>query len=283
VYARGNVSERGFAGGRYGSVAGDRFGTATYYHGQAVSCRRWYGARGIWTPTWAAGHAWGWRPYGYDAAAWASAVWQTATWPALGNWIGWNTDPYDYDYGSNITLQGDNVYYGANPVGSLEQYYQGAVDLASSGGDATAGAAASNPDAAPPEGDDSQWLPLGVFGVMAKNQKTPDMTFQLAINKEGKIRGNSYDRKSDTTQPVVGAVDRKTQRVAWRTNKSDLVVETGLYNLTKDESKALVHRGQDEAEMDLLVRVKRPDDAKATSQSGAAPPVATPSGSPSTP
>ena len=94
---------------------------------------------------------------------------------------------------------------------------------------------------------------------MAGDQKTPSMVFQLTLNKSGVIRGNYYDQASQTNLPVQGAVDKKLQRAAWSVegNKS-LVVETGLYNLTKDESTALVHEGPDKTQQEVLVRMKLP-------------------------
>jgi hypothetical protein len=38
-----------------------------------------------------------------------------------------------------------------------------------------------------------------------------------------------------------------------------MVIETGLYNLTKDEAPALIHFGPDRTEQWLLVRLKNPD------------------------
>ena len=94
---------------------------------------------------------------------------------------------------------------------------------------------------------------------MAADKKTPDMVFQLAVDKSGTIRGNYYDQVTQTNLPVTGAVDKKSQRVAWKvTGGQGLVVETGLYNLTQNESTALVHFRADRTEQDLLVRVKQP-------------------------
>jgi hypothetical protein len=106
---------------------------------------------------------------------------------------------------------------------------------------------------------DTPWLPLGVFGLTASGQKTPNMVFQLAVNKDGVIRGNYCDPASQTNLPVQGAVDKKTQRAAWNVggNKA-MVVETGLYNLTKDESTALVHDGAGKTQQYVLVRMKQP-------------------------
>ena len=69
---------------------------------------------------------------------------------------------------------------------------------------------------------------------------------------------------------IQGSVDKKTQRVAFTVgdNKTD-VVETGLYNLTKDEAPVLIHFGADKTEQWLLVRLKdqKPssDDSSASS------------------
>ena len=42
-------------------------------------------------------------------------------------------------------------------------------------------------------------------------------------------------------------------------DKTSTIIETGLYNLTKDEAPALIHIGQDKTEQWLLVRLKNPD------------------------
>ena len=65
--------------------------------------------------------------------------------------------------------------------------------------------------------------------------------------------------KSDKTQTVQGQVDKDTQRVAICIGESeDVVVETGLYNLTQEEAPLLVHFGADKVENWLLVRLEDP-------------------------
>jgi hypothetical protein len=106
----------------------------------------------------------------------------------------------------------------------------------------------------------AQWLPLGVFGLMPTGQKSPQMVFQLAVDKNGVIRGNYYDPATKTNEAVEGAVDKKNQRVAWHVaGNKDMVIETGLYNLTQDESTALIHLGPDRTQQDLMVRMKQPE------------------------
>jgi hypothetical protein len=261
VYAQGAVAGRGIAAGPGGVAAGrgiaagggyaawgTRAWSLTYYHAQAVAGRRWFAGHPVFTPGWIGVHPWAWCPARYAPAAWAAAIWAPVTWASVGSWLGYGAAPtyYTYDYGDNIIYQDGYVYYGSQPAGTEAQYYQEAAGLASSGG----GAKISQ---------DTQWLPLGVFGLVAPGQQTPTMVFQLVVNKDGIIRGNYYDQVSQTNLPVHGAVDKKDQRVAWSVgNNKSLVVETGLYNLTQNESTALVHNGPDQTQQYVLVRMKQP-------------------------
>ena len=239
----------GTAGRDYAGGYGTHYFSPTYTHAQGLTAQRWWNGADVFTPGWAAGHPWGWCPGGYTAAAWATAASRTATWPAIGTWLGWNLTPAYYDYGENITYQNNYVYYGDQPAATTEQYYQQAVDLAS------ANTATSS--------DETQWLPLGVFGLMADGNTSPQMVFQLAVDKAGVIRGNYYDQVADTTVPVSGSIDRKDQRVAWHVGVTeDLVIETGLYNLTQDQSTALVHYGADKTQQYVLVRLKQPPEGQ---------------------
>ncbi|MGH7135356.1 MAG: protocadherin, partial [Pirellulales bacterium] len=61
--------------------------------------------------------------------------------------------------------------------------------------------------------------------------------------------------------PLIGAVNKPSQRVAMKIEGNDeVVVETGLYNLTNDEAPVLVHFGPDRQETRIFVRLKQPED-----------------------
>ena len=160
----------------------------TSYNGYGMYGKGWYGAHpGAWAPTgWTAGRAWG-----------------AATWPAVGASFGWggSVQPVYYNYGTNITYQGDQVYYGDQPVATADQYYQQASALAQS--------------APAPDPNSGEWLPLGVFALVQGDQSDPHYVMQLAVNKSGALAGNYSDLISGTNVPIHGAVDKKTQRVAW--------------------------------------------------------------------
>jgi hypothetical protein len=148
-------------------------GTVAASRGAAV--RNSFDGHGAFDRGWYTNH-----PGAWFAAGWgASTIWRAATWPAVGAWCGWgNAAPIVYDYGNNVTYQGDQVYYGDQPVATSDQYYQQASDIAQS-------APAAAPD---PQSDD--WLPLGVFSLIQGDQSDTNTMFQLAVNKAWVIAGN---------------------------------------------------------------------------------------------
>lgn len=179
------------------------------------------------------------------AAGWgANNAWRAASWDSAVAWCGCANYPVYYDYGNNVTYQDNDVYVNGQDTGTSAQYYDQASTLATTGTQAEA----------PSDGD---WLPLGVFALSKSGQSNSDVTIQLAVNKEGVVRGNYTDTVTHKTQLVHGSVDKQSQRVAFTVgDNTKNVVETGLYNLTKDEAPALIHFGTDRTEQWLLVRLK---------------------------
>jgi hypothetical protein len=156
--------------------------------------------------------------------------------------------PVYYDYGNTVTTQDNSVYINNQSMGTTQQYYEQAANLATTGAQA----------AAPADGD---WLPLGVFALTKTEQAKSDVSVQLAVNKQGVIRGNYTDNVTNANQIIQGSVDKQTQRVAFTVGQNTTnVVETGLYNLTKDEAPCLIHFGSDRTEQWLLVRLQQNQD-----------------------
>ncbi len=223
-------------------------------HAQGIAGQRWFNGNHLFTAGWSGTHPWAWRPAGYTSAAWAAACWRPLVWTSAAAIIGADVAPAYYDYGDNITYDDGDVYYGDQSIGTQQQYYQQAANIADSATDVSSS-------------DNGDWLPLGVFSLMAEGQKTPEMVFQLTVDKQGIIRGNYYDQVADTTVPVSGAINKQNQRVAWHVGSNkNLVIETGLYNLTKDQSTALVHFGPDRTEQFVMVRMKQPPEGEQTAQ-----------------
>jgi hypothetical protein len=149
-----------------------------------------------------------------------------------------------------VSYQDGNVYYGDQVYATQDEYAQQAIQIADSGRQAQ-----------PPQ--DEKWQPLGVFAMVKGDENTSNDIFQLALNKDGVLRGNYYNSASDSTQLVYGSLDKKGQRIAWIIgDKKDPVYETGLYNLTQDETTMLVHTGKDRTEQYKLFRVEQQEEKK---------------------
>ncbi len=224
---------------------------ATFANGQFVGGKTWGAVNGNFTRWNSYGPGWNNR---YPGAWWpgkwavAGSIWATAAWATTGDYCGCESEPMYYDYAENMTYEDGNVYYGEESLGTTEEYYDQTSQIAAQG----------------QETANEDWLPLGVYSLVQDGATETEKLLQLAVNKEGAIRGNYHDLLTDQVTPVTGAVDKQTQRVALQLegNKS-LVLETGLYNLTNDEAPVLIHLGKDEQAARVLVRLKQPEEGAA--------------------
>ena len=114
----------------------------------------------------------------------------------------------------------------------------------------------------------TEWLPLGVFALTNEGVNASSMYLQLALSKDGVIAGTFYNESTGATHPVEGMVDEKTQRAVWKAadgSNANLVMETGVFNLTKDQAPVLVHFGPEQTQTALLVRLdesERPESGR---------------------
>jgi hypothetical protein len=233
---------------RPGGAVAARQGTF-YVSGGALRTQGTYVRTGFryyhtFTPAWYARYPGVWRP-----ARWAAAtVWIAATWATVSSYCSYPATPVYYDYGTNVVYQGDTVYFDGEPGITTEQFTQRSIQYADAGRAAT-----------PAESE--EWQPLGVFALVRGEEQTSDKIFQLAVNKEGVIRGNYYDAVADNTLPVYGSVDKRTQRAAWSIGeKKDVVFDAGIANLTRDETPILVHYGTGDTQQFTLIRLEQPKE-----------------------
>ncbi|HOA72201.1 MAG TPA: hypothetical protein PL151_06525 [Phycisphaerae bacterium] len=227
----------------------------------------WHG--NVFGPDWWNHHyypAGGWNYWNnvnrYNYAYW----WGGTTWPVMTGWFAWPptevmTQPVYYDYGpgGNVTYRNNTVYVNEQPVGTSQEFAQTAAALAT-----------VPPPADPQQAAQTEWMPLGTFALSTDSRETtPSRLIQLAVNREGIISGTLYNTQTDQAQAVQGQVDKQTQRVAMRLGESqNVVLETGLYNLTQREAPALIHYGADKTENCLLVRLDAPKTAGAPAGAG---------------
>ena len=236
----------GFGVGGVGGVGGLNPVSASARYTTAAAVRNGYNYPGVYGAGWYANYPGAWYAPGWTA----NAVWNPCTWSTASVYCGYSeAPPVYYDYGNNVTYQDNSVYVNGENAGTTQQYYQQASTLASSGAAADA----------PSDGD---WLPLGVFALTKPDQTKSDVSVQLAVNKQGVIRGNYTDSAGNKNQVIQGSVDKESQRVAFTVgDDTQTVFDTGLYNLTKAEAPCLKHLGSDSAEQWLLVRLQQPDAA----------------------
>ncbi|HTM53055.1 MAG TPA: protocadherin [Pirellulales bacterium] len=239
----GSVAGRGFAARPGGVDAGFARVNPSGRYASVSSVRANFNNYGIYGAGWYGAHPGAWLATGWAAGA----AWNAATWAGVGGWFAYgDSQPmFNYNYGDNIVYDNGNVYFGNQYAGTSAQYYDQAAALAEGGNQA----ATSNAD----------WLPLGVFAFAPAGQKQSNVTVQLAVDKEGLVRGNYTDAFSGQPATIQGSVDKESQRVAWTVgdNKTN-VFEAGLYNLTRPETPVLVHFGKERTEQWLLVRLKQP-------------------------
>jgi hypothetical protein len=208
---------------------------------QAV--RNSFNASNVYRPQWWRDHPETWVPSGWAVGQ----AWQPASWANVAGFCEYgNVVPTSYNYGVNVTAQNGNVFVDGQNVGSTGDYSLQALNIAQ------AGAAVDVPAT-------GQWLPLGVFAMVRDEHQHPQLIVQLAINKQGLLRGNYIDELTESTLPIRGAVDKATKRAAWLVGSNQqTVMEAGLSDLTDPETPALIHKNG-KTEHWILVRLDRPN------------------------
>jgi len=190
-----------------------------------------------------------WSDYPGWAAMRITRPYRWATWGAVTGWVGYGaSEAVSYNYGDTVYYEGDTVYQGEQPIATAVEYTQQAETIA-----------ASAPEVAT---DAVDWLPLGVFALSQDGQSSgpaPSLFLQLAISKEGVIRGTLNNTATGKTLDVEGMVDKASQRCAWTVGgQSRPIMETGISNLTQDTAPALLHFADGQTQQWLMVRLEEP-------------------------
>ncbi len=185
----------------------------------------WYGQHnGAWGGWgWGAGNAWAPAAFG-TAAAWLGL---SALEPVAGGYTPIDTTVYTADQGSPAD---DDVNQTADDDAQPED-----IDVAKQ-----AAELAKTGQTDPPK--DTELLPLGVYSLAPQGQAEASAMLQLSVSKDGVLRGSYCDLLSNQAHPITGAVDKKTQRVAWTVSPNGKTLfETSLANLTQEKGPLSVH------------------------------------------
>lgn len=233
-----------------------RSGYGTYYASRTTlattggAVRTNFGYYRSFTPGWYARY-----PGAWFVAGWTTArIWSAPAWGTVASYCSYPAEPVSYDYGETVVYSGNTVVINGQTEVPAEQYTEQAAAIATVG----------KITKIDPKAEDFQ--PLGVFALVQEGDEKSTNIFQLAITKDGIIRGNYYNAVTDETQPVYGSVDKETQRAAWTVgDRKTPVFEAGIANLTRDETTVLVHFATDKPPQQLmLVRIQQPENDQPT-------------------
>jgi hypothetical protein len=172
-----------------------------------------------------------------------------ASWSSVSSWCGYSgsyAQPVSYEYTDS------GVYANGQEVQIDDEYTQQARELAKAGADLLQ----QKVDAQ--QADKLEWLPLGVFSLCDSKDGDPTMFLQLAISREGIIAGSYNNTQASENLSVQGGADRESKRLAVTIgDNDDVVVETGLSNVTEEQSSVMFHFGGTRQNW-LLVRMPEP-------------------------
>lgn len=167
----------------------------------------------------------------------ADNPWIGSTWAGVSEWVGITAAPQQYDYRTDnrglIFVYHDN------------DRQQRAVDAR--------GPAVTLADSATPTSEEAPGLSLGIFAAVPPVDEPVRSLVHLVLDKSGTITGYQYDFATDAMEPLHGAIDPVSQRVAWKGGTA--VAEAGLANLTEDVARALVFRDDGWTQSWILLRV----------------------------
>ena len=192
------------------------------------------------TPAWYSEHPDAWQ-YTHPHAD----LWAVAGVAGLTNWLG-------YPAAAATTTAATSTTVAAASATTTAAGTEAAATATATSTDGNASSAAAP--------SDLEWMPLGVYATGPKDAAQAHVYQQLAVSKQGELKGNYYDSITNTTQPVSGSIDRETRKASWKVGgKGGATFETTLDALMKTPSDVTMKSGGAEHEWEL-VQVQKPDD-----------------------
>lgn len=179
--------------------------------------------------------------------------WRPVTYAAFGTfmgaaWVSAKPRYYAYGAGGNVYYENNIVYVDGQAAGTPEEYATQSTAMVAS---------------APAQVPDTEWLPLGTFALTREGVNDSQAILELAVNKQGVLAGTYYNEATQVSRSLKGMLDQASQRAAIGFAdgiNADVVLETGIQNLTQDEAPALLHQGKDRSGPVLLVRLQAPEE-----------------------
>jgi hypothetical protein len=189
------------------------------------------------TSGWYAKHPQAWRPAKSPADWWKAADVATVT-----AWLGQPVQPVQPVMAAGTAA--DN----ASAVSTA-----GGADVGADGLRSVLVLPAGHQNAVGPA--DSDWLPLGVFAVVPPGMQDAAQAHnyqQLAVDRQGAIKGNFYDTLSGTIQPITGTVDRTALKASWTVGTSGSRFTAPMRAFTGQPRTVSVSSGGQPRDMELM-------------------------------
>jgi hypothetical protein len=218
----------------------------------------------------------GW--YGRHAGAWGGGwgwgnPWHTAAWGTAAGWLGLGggVAPAWHGYGPTSTTIYDTD--SEDLQAPEHQFSEGRSVSVAEIADDTRAARGLAAKGEPEPGKDAAFLPLGVFSLAPENQTEATALLQLALGKDGLLRGTYHDLLGNADHPIRGSVDKATQRAAWTFGPHGKVTfQTALAVLTEPSGPVSVHYENGQTRQWVLARYERePGDDDPADAPAAAP------------
>ncbi|MBL8824819.1 MAG: hypothetical protein JNJ77_19690 [Planctomycetia bacterium] len=214
--------------------------------GQASAARVRFNNYNCFRPDWYARYPRAWFPVAWPVMA----AWNYTPWTEIASFTSYPDTQTFYDYGTSVVYQDNQVYMNGDSLGTQEEYAHNASLIAEAGRKANVTR-------------EEEWKSLGVFSMLASDEVDPHTIIQLAINKQGVLRGTSLNTITNEAQTVYGSVGTKTERAAWTVGDEKLpVYEAGIANLTLNETTMLVHFSKGNTKQYTLARMEAPAELK---------------------
>ena len=196
------------------------------------------------------------RPPGPPPGWTAARAWKTPAWSYLGDATSASPRPVRLRLRRHDRLSGQRRLHRRRRISRRPDLLRQATMLAETGQQAQPPATRSGSRSA-------------CTRLVQGQETTSNNIFQLAVDKNGVVRGNYYDGLMDTTTPVYGSVQQSTQRVAWTIGKAKIASSRrGSTTSRRSETPVLVHFGADRTQQMLFVRIKQPQPQITPSSTG---------------
>lgn len=105
---------------------------------------------------------------------------------------------------------------------------------------------------------DEAWMPLGVFALRSAKEPQANLVLQMAVNREGVLRGSQFHTGTQTAENVTGAVDKQSLLAVWRVGEDrQTAFETTLGDLTKIEGGLTLRFSDGRREDWKLIQISR--------------------------